>query len=74
MSLRVGNISKGAIMNEYWSTQDLADASGLTRQRIRQLLASGRIKGFKVGRDWVIPREEAQRWLRERGMEGGDND
>lgn len=59
---------------EYHGTMDLAEASGYTREWIRQLVVRGDIQGFKVGRDWVIPEEEARRWLREHGVKGGEND
>lgn len=32
---------------------------------IRRKLAAGRIKGTKVGRDWFIPEDEAERLERE---------
>jgi excisionase family DNA binding protein len=54
---------------EYYGTRDLAELSGLTQERVRQLVTVGEIKAHKVGRDWVIPREEAERWLSERGIQ-----
>jgi excisionase family DNA binding protein len=51
-----------------YSTSELADAAGVSRERVRQLVASGEIHGYKVGKTWVIPEEEARRWLAERGI------
>ncbi len=48
-----------------WSTKDLANATGLTQQRIGQLLKEGIIIGYKIGREWAIQREEALRFIEE---------
>jgi excisionase family DNA binding protein len=57
-----------------YSTSELAEAAGVTRERVRQLVAGGEIKGYKVGQTWVIPDDEARRWLAERGVKGGESD
>jgi excisionase family DNA binding protein len=44
-------------------TKELAKLGGVNPSRIRQLLLAGRLKGEKFGRDWRIPRVEAERWL-----------
>ncbi len=49
-----------------WTTKEIAAAAGVTEGYIRRLLGQGRLKGYKKGRDWLIPDEEAQRWLEER--------
>lgn len=47
-----------------WTTRRLAQASGLSTARIRQLLIVGRdLHGRKVGRDWLVSDAEARRWL-----------
>jgi len=51
---------------ELWSVRDLADMAGVTTSYIRRLVRLGKILGHKVGRDWVISRSEARRWLQER--------
>jgi excisionase family DNA binding protein len=51
-----------------YSTSELAEAAGVSRERVRQLVAGGEIEAYKVGKTWVIPEEEARRWLRERGV------
>jgi hypothetical protein len=56
----------------YYGTRELADLSGLTQERVRQLVAGGEIQGQKVSRDWVIERDEALRWLSERNQERPD--
>lgn len=54
---------------QYYGTKALADLAGLTQERIRQLIVAGEIRGQKVGRDWIVERDEAERWLRQRGVE-----
>lgn len=51
---------------EHWTSRELSKAAGVDPSRIRQLLLAGRLKGKKLGRDWLIPDEEAQRYLAER--------
>jgi excisionase family DNA binding protein len=50
-----------------WTTGELAAEAGVDSSRIRQLLIEGRIKGYKVGRDWLVSDSEARRWLESRG-------
>ena len=50
-----------------WTVRELADEAGITDSRIRQLLIEGKkLKGRKAGWTWIIPEEEARRWLRNR--------
>lgn len=37
-----------------WSTKQAAKALGISEQRVRKLLAEGRIKGKKLGGTWVV--------------------
>lgn len=49
------------------TVKELAEAAGLSAQRIRQILANDDIPGaYKFGYTWVIPREAAERWLENR--------
>ncbi len=52
--------------NKPWSTKQLAEAAGVTDAYIRRLLIDGRLDGYKLGREWLIPEEEAQRFIAER--------
>jgi predicted site-specific integrase-resolvase len=45
---------------------ELAEAAGVTGFNIRQLLRKGVLKGQKRGGIWIIPREEANRYLEKR--------
>ena len=46
---------------------ELAERANTTTRYVQQLCRQGRIKATKPGgRDWLIPDEEAERWLRER--------
>jgi excisionase family DNA binding protein len=52
-----------------WTTQDLAEAAGVSTAHIRRLLIDGReLRGYKLGRDWRVRGSEARRWLSERGV------
>lgn len=37
-----------------WSVKEAAKALGISEQRVRKLLAEGRIKGKKIGDTWVV--------------------
>ena len=53
-----------------WTPAQLAEACGIGQQYIRKLLRGeqkkNRIRGWKVGRSWLIPEEEALRYLEAR--------
>ena len=46
-------------MNKYISTTELAKLLHVSRIAIFKKIQSGKIKAVKVGRNYVIPREEA---------------
>ena len=47
--------------------EQLAERVGVSASYISRLCRQGRIKASKPGgRDWLIPDDEAERWLRER--------
>jgi len=46
-----------------WITSELAQALGVDPSRVRQWLIAGTIKGFKLGRAWIISDMEAQRFI-----------
>ncbi len=37
-----------------YSVKEVADRLGISDRRVRKLLEEGRIKGRKLGRDWVV--------------------
>ena len=49
-----------------YSTTELAEAVKLSDAHIRRLLIAGTIAGVKVGRDWIIPVDEARRFIASR--------
>ena len=53
-----------------WTTNRLAKAADVNPSSIRRLLAAGKLKGAKLGRDWIIPDDEAQRYLDARRNRG----
>ena len=55
-------------MEDLVSVKQAAKIAGVTDGRIRQLLIEGKkLKGQKVGFQWVIKRSELDRWMKERG-------
>jgi hypothetical protein len=49
-----------------WTATELAQAAHISDARIRQLLLSGQLQGFKHGPLWAIPDKEARRYLESR--------
>lgn len=49
-----------------WTTEELAAEAGVNSSRIRQLLLSGELRGVKRAGIWLIPDDEARRWLKSR--------
>ena len=47
----------------YWSTAQLAQEAGVTGRYVRQEIKTGRLKGEKLGHDWLILAEDARVWL-----------
>lgn len=43
--------------NIYYTPQALADRWGISKETVYQLLRGGKLKGFKLGRDWRITDE-----------------
>jgi excisionase family DNA binding protein len=57
------------IKDKLYSTSELAEKAGVSAAYIRRLLAVGDLQGVKVARNWLISRQEAERWMRERQSE-----
>ena len=49
------------------TTKQAAAALGVTDSRVRQLLIDGRLKGEKVGRDWIISEADIKKYLASNG-------
>ena len=49
-----------------WTVTELEQAANVSDARIRQLLLSGQLEGFKHGPLWAIPDSEAHRYLESR--------
>lgn len=50
-------------MADLLTTAQAAEAMGVSTQRIRQLIAEGRLSATKVGRDWLVkmPRRDPRK-------------
>jgi hypothetical protein len=54
----------------WWTTTKLAEAAGVDPSNIRHLLAHGTLQGYKLGREWLIEPDEAERYLQLRRRHG----
>lgn len=46
-----------------WTVTELAQEAGVSTSAVRQLLRAGSLKGQKQGAVWLVPDDEAKRWL-----------
>jgi len=51
-----------------WTAQDLAREAGVNDAYIRRLLIDKKIRGEKVGRQWLVRDKDALVWLERRAM------
>jgi len=49
-----------------FTVSEIAELAGISQARVRRLLAAGKIRGAKFGRDWQIHRSDVQAWLEAR--------
>ena len=49
----------------FWTTAQIAEATGLSQRYVGTLLNAGKIIGYKAGHDWIIQDEEAKRFVEE---------
>jgi excisionase family DNA binding protein len=49
----------------FWTTAQIAEATGLSQRHVGHLLRHGVIAGYKAGHDWIIQEAEAQRFIKE---------
>ena len=50
---------------EVMTVKQLAEFLQVTELTIRRALTDKRLKGFKIGRDWRIEREEVIKWIKQ---------
>ena len=60
MPSTVDSVQGDGLMN----VAEVADALGVTVGRVRQLATSGKLKGEKVGRDWVFRQSDIAEYQR----------
>jgi excisionase family DNA binding protein len=53
-------------VERFLTTKQASIAVGLNSSRVCQLLRSGKLKGEKMGRDWLISLKELERFIEER--------
>jgi len=49
-----------------FTVKELAEAAGVHVSYIRQLLQTGKLDGYKQGRDWFVPVDVGRAWLASR--------
>jgi len=49
----------------FWTTAQIAAATGLSQRHVGHLLRHKVITGYKTGHDWIVQEEEAQRFVKE---------
>ena len=47
----------------YISSKEAGEIAGVTTGYIRRLLLQGRLKGKKIGRDWLVNRKSVQEFV-----------
>ena len=53
-------------MNQLLTTRDVSERLKLTVGRVKQLLASGELRGEKLGSQWVISADALEQFERQR--------
>ena len=61
-------------MKDFLSTMEAAEILGLSRVTLFNRIKSGEIKAMKVGRNYIIPREEIMKLVDEDGLSGARRD
>lgn len=46
------------------TTQQLAEFLQVSDQTIKRAIKTGKLKAFKVGKDWRFEKEEVMKWLK----------
>jgi len=61
-------------MQDWLTTEEIAQLARTSPDYIRQVLIAGKLKGQKRGGVWFVLRAEAQRWLDSRKKPQGKGD
>lgn len=57
-------------LSDVIGTNEAADMIGVSRQRVLQMVAEGKLPGLVVGHSYVIPKQSVEQWLDQREMDG----
>lgn len=52
------------VRREAYRPAEVAEAFGLSEAYVRRSLAAGHLRGHKVGRAWVVLRDDVETWIR----------
>ena len=50
---------------EILTTKQLAEFLQVSDQTVKRAIKAGKLKAFKVGKDWRIEKEEVVKWVKE---------
>jgi len=64
------NVYNIYMLKGYMTTRQASDTYGLSDAHIRRLLEYGKVKGEKIGRDWVIRPSAMNRYMGNRPKPG----
>lgn len=60
----------GSDLNQFVTTSEAAELLGVLTSSVDHLLYSGRIKGKKIGRDWLVYRPSLETYLDSKSNSG----
>ena len=46
-----------------WTTHEIAEILRISQAQVRELIDSGKLRGYKLGRDWYIRDDEFKRYF-----------
>jgi len=58
------------IEGKFYTVAEVADILGTTMRQVQRLLSGGLLEGVRVGREWLIPVDEVERYLKDRRPRG----
>jgi excisionase family DNA binding protein len=50
----------------YLTSKEVADTVGFSHEHVRKLLQQGKIKGEKLGRNWIVEKKQLSKIKRQR--------
>jgi excisionase family DNA binding protein len=57
-------------LSDYVTTKEAAELLGIRPDSVQHLLTSGRLKGFQVGREWLVFKPSIEEYYRTKAASG----